>query len=367
MLLERDNIVAQLDRLAGESLIGRGSVAFVVGEAGIGKKNVLRAVAERLADRLRLLWWAYEDRSTAEALTLLRELSVVNGDALDHATDSGSRLAPRCSNAMIRAKILSTSSAMPSNCNLPEKLRRRSSGSNARWKSLPRPATGCARAMACAFSRAPLPQRGARPCRANWHASDRDAHSLRGNAEIALAYANLAHLAMLTDDTTEAVRWSERGIPIALQLARDDILATVFNNYGTAIQYENFDRGMDLLGMAIPNRSSLNCAHMENGTETPRFVSLALIVAERTWTESHACDDALALLESAAALASSTGSPWDRGTIWVWQRRLGASVSPPAGMTVGYAELASGDIAGAVAACQAHVMPFDKAMADHGR
>jgi len=93
MLLERDNIVAQLGRLAGESLTGRGSVAFVVGEAGIGKTSVLRAVAERLADRLRLLWSACEDLSTAEALTLLRELSVVNGDALDHATDSGSRLA----------------------------------------------------------------------------------------------------------------------------------------------------------------------------------------------------------------------------------------------------------------------------------
>jgi len=735
MLLERDDIVAQLDRLAGEALTGRGSVAFVVGEAGIGKTSVLRAVAERLADRLRLLWSACEDLSTAEALTLLRELSVVNGIALDHATDSGSRLAlfgdtlerlatfpsvlliedlhwaddgsidfvryigrriadlplmlivsSRNEDQGARGRLARAANDLPPTIRHRFDLARLSPvavGKMAAAKGLigsalhemtggnpllvfemlaaggkrsasiddivvgradglddearafldycaiiPRhvslqqieaervtdaaiaactetglllaDGTGLAfrheitrRAVEDALSpqrRAQLHRRelerldraSASAARRLHHAigagdrtrieelaplaaqqaSSLGAHREAANAwaallerddwdkdpfhferyafelhltgeiaraiewqqraleiraatgdrlrqgdglrflsrlrylngerslaeqtgmqatemltafaetpEIALAYANLAHLAMLTDDTTEAVRWSERAIPIARQLGRDDILATVFNNYGTAIQYENFDRGIDLLdqsialgrstrseehvaraytnkGWSLMQARRLNdalvvlnegvdyCrdrdldtwadymtgglaltqldlgqwdeaerlarlvvierdntqltrnpavralallririghgdpeplvaelrAHMENGAETPRFVSLALIFAERTWTEGRACDDALALLESAAALASSTGSPWDRSAIWAWQRRLGASVSPPAGMTVGYAALAGGDIAGAVAACQAHVMPFEEAM-----
>jgi DNA-binding CsgD family transcriptional regulator len=72
-----------------------------------------------------------------------------------------------------------------------------------------------------------------------------------GTAELALAYANLAHLAMLAEDAEEAVRWSEEAIPIAEALSRDDILATVLNNYGTAIQYRDPQRAFDMLDRSI--------------------------------------------------------------------------------------------------------------------
>lgn len=92
MLLERDHILDELDRFAAEAASGRGRISFIVGEAGIGKTSVLRASAERVGERLRPLWAACEDWSNAEALTLLRDLPILERDALDRARDGGSRL-----------------------------------------------------------------------------------------------------------------------------------------------------------------------------------------------------------------------------------------------------------------------------------
>jgi len=92
MLLERDHILDELDRLAAEAAGGRGRISFIVGEAGIGKTSVLRAAATRVGERLRPLWAACEDWSNAEALTLLRDLPILERDALQHAREGGSRL-----------------------------------------------------------------------------------------------------------------------------------------------------------------------------------------------------------------------------------------------------------------------------------
>lgn len=743
MLLERDDIVAQLDGLAGQALDGHGCVVFVVGEAGIGKTSVLRAIAERLgerlgerpAGRLRLLWSACEDLSTAEALTLLRDLTVVDGDALDRATDKGSRLtlfgdtlarlatvptvlliedlhwaddgsidfiryigrrvvdlplmlivSARNEDQAARSRLARAATDLPPTIRHRFDLERLSPVAVGRLAAargligsaihevtggnpllvaellaaggrrsasiddivvgradrlddaarafldycaiIPRrvsleqiddaavpdaviaacaetglllaDGTGLAfrheitrRAVEDALSplrRAQLHRRelarldraGASAARRLHHAigaGDRPrieelaplaaaqasrlgAHREAANAwaallereepagdprqfelyafelhvtgemaraiawqqralaihvetgdtlrqgdglrflsrlhylngergraeergaqaiamlagypttpELALAYANLAHLAMLADDATEAVRWSERALPIARRLGRDDILATVLNNYGTAIQYDDFDRGLDLLDQSIAlgrgsgseehvaraytnkcwslmqarhlgeavavqdegidycrerdletwldymtggqaltllglgrwdeaehlarsvvvDRSNTHLmrnpavralallrirrghddpdplvaelrAHMENGREAPRFASMALIVAERAWTDDAVPDDALALLDMAARLAASASSPWDRGALWSWQLRLGASVPPPAGLAGCHAALAAGDITAAAADCRAHAMPFDEAM-----
>jgi len=93
MLLERDAILEDLDRLAADTIAGRGQVVFVVGEAGIGKTSVLRAAAGRLGNRLRLMWAVCEDWSSAAALSVLRDLPLVDATALDNARSSGARLA----------------------------------------------------------------------------------------------------------------------------------------------------------------------------------------------------------------------------------------------------------------------------------
>ena len=91
MLLERDSILDSLDRLAVDAIAGHGRVVFVVGEAGIGKTSVLRAAAARMDGRLRLMWAVCEDWSTAEALTILRDLPVIDAAALDNAHVIGTR------------------------------------------------------------------------------------------------------------------------------------------------------------------------------------------------------------------------------------------------------------------------------------
>lgn len=292
-----------------------------------------------------------------------------------------------------------------------------------------------------------------------------------GTAELALAYANLAHLAMLAEDAEEAVRWSEKAIPIADALARDDILATIFNNYGTAIQYRDPERAFSLLersialglatgaqehvaraytnkcwmlmsarrhsealvaqqqGIAFCIEHDLDTwrdyiaggnaltlmdlgrygdaeewaspvladqhnshlirnpaaramaqfhirrgspaadalieelnSHMENGREGPRFTSLALIVAERCWTNGGEIGSALSLLGEAAALAQDNGSPWDRAALWYWSQALGQNSPPPSDMPEPYALSAAGDMTAAANAFEALAMPFEQAL-----
>jgi len=92
MLLERDHVLDELDQLAARAVAREGRIVFIVGEAGIGKTSVLRAAALRLQQRMRCLWAACEDLTATEALTLLRDLTIVDPDALDRANEGGSRM-----------------------------------------------------------------------------------------------------------------------------------------------------------------------------------------------------------------------------------------------------------------------------------
>ena len=52
--------------------------------------------------------------------------------------------------------------------------------------------------------------------------------------ELAMAYSNLAQLAMLADDVDHAVSWGERAIELAERLGQTEILVHALNNVGTA-------------------------------------------------------------------------------------------------------------------------------------
>src|SRR5215207_1260948 len=60
-LLERDDTLAVLERAVGDADAGRGSVALVTGEAGIGKTTLVRAFAAEAAGRARVLLSACDD------------------------------------------------------------------------------------------------------------------------------------------------------------------------------------------------------------------------------------------------------------------------------------------------------------------
>src|SRR5262245_904380 len=78
-LLERDAVLAELaDALAGAAR-GRGAVAAVSGEAGIGKTSVVHAFAALGAGAARVLWGACDDLAVARPLGPFRDMA--EGDA----------------------------------------------------------------------------------------------------------------------------------------------------------------------------------------------------------------------------------------------------------------------------------------------
>lgn len=95
MLLERQHEMDLLDRAMASALEGRGSMVFVVGEAGIGKTSLVSEFAAEsgVEGRVRILRTAFEDLSAPEAFAVLRDLDIVDQDAIDSASDGDSRLA----------------------------------------------------------------------------------------------------------------------------------------------------------------------------------------------------------------------------------------------------------------------------------
>lgn len=73
-LAERSALLEMLDDLVAEARAGRGGIVCLAGEAGVGKSALAEALAERVRDRVRVLWGACEDLSTPEALGPLYDL-----------------------------------------------------------------------------------------------------------------------------------------------------------------------------------------------------------------------------------------------------------------------------------------------------
>jgi ATP/maltotriose-dependent transcriptional regulator MalT len=81
-LLERDAELGVLLSAADELTAGRGSVALVLGEAGIGKTSLLRAFQEQVSDRVRLLIGACDDLLTPRTFGPLRDIAADTGGPL---------------------------------------------------------------------------------------------------------------------------------------------------------------------------------------------------------------------------------------------------------------------------------------------
>lgn len=84
-LLERDAELGILLSAADELTAGRGSVALVLGEAGIGKTTLLRAFQEQVSNRVRLLLGACDDLLTPRTFGPLRDIAADTGGPLGAA------------------------------------------------------------------------------------------------------------------------------------------------------------------------------------------------------------------------------------------------------------------------------------------
>ncbi len=79
MLLEREATLAALSHAVTEAAAGRGSVALVTGEAGIGKTSLIRAFAREAGERARILLSACDDLMAPRTLGPLRD-AALGGD-----------------------------------------------------------------------------------------------------------------------------------------------------------------------------------------------------------------------------------------------------------------------------------------------
>ena len=80
LLLERESQLRVLDAAADDAAAGRGSTALVTGEAGIGKTTLVRAFADRVASRARVLPAACDDLMAPRTLGPLHDAAAAAGD-----------------------------------------------------------------------------------------------------------------------------------------------------------------------------------------------------------------------------------------------------------------------------------------------
>ncbi len=75
--------------------------------------------------------------------------------------------------------------------------------------------------------------------------------TLPPDGRLAMAYSNRAHLAMLADNTAEAVRWGERAMVLAESLGDVETLVHALNNVGTALLTAQDEQGRSHLERSL--------------------------------------------------------------------------------------------------------------------
>ena len=81
-LLERDDLLAQLDARWTQARKGPGQLVFIEGEAGIGKTTVLRAFAASVRAHAPVYWGACEAMATPRPLGALDDIAIDSGGKL---------------------------------------------------------------------------------------------------------------------------------------------------------------------------------------------------------------------------------------------------------------------------------------------
>jgi predicted ATPase len=74
--LERDSFLQQLEAALQEATIGQGRVAFVSGEAGIGKTSLIDHFTRKHRESIRVLWGGCDSLFTPRPLGPLHDIAI---------------------------------------------------------------------------------------------------------------------------------------------------------------------------------------------------------------------------------------------------------------------------------------------------
>ena len=90
-LLERTAFVAQLRECLGDVIAGRGRLALVSGEAGVGKTALARHFCDGCRDEARVLWGACDALHTPRPLGPLLDVAATTGGRLQDVVEAGDK------------------------------------------------------------------------------------------------------------------------------------------------------------------------------------------------------------------------------------------------------------------------------------
>lgn len=91
MLIEREDALSDLDRLAHEAADGRGVISLIAGEAGIGKTSLMALMRERLSSSHEVLWGGCDALFTPRPLGPLHDMAFALGPDVQALLKKGAR------------------------------------------------------------------------------------------------------------------------------------------------------------------------------------------------------------------------------------------------------------------------------------
>jgi len=92
VLIERETSLQTLSDLAGQALLGKGSVALVSGEAGIGKTSLLEAFRSNAESDLKVIWGGCDALFTPRALGPVHDIADELGHEVRRGLASGAKV-----------------------------------------------------------------------------------------------------------------------------------------------------------------------------------------------------------------------------------------------------------------------------------
>jgi DNA-binding CsgD family transcriptional regulator/tetratricopeptide (TPR) repeat protein len=136
---------------------------------------------------------------------------------------------------------------------------------------------------------------------------------LGSTAELAMAYSNLAQLAMLADELDDAVVWGERAIALAEQLGDVDTLAHATNNVGSARLYAGHEGGLAQVERAL-------ALALENGFHEHAVRTYTILACDAVLSRNYAAAGA----RIAETLAFAAEHDIETFTLYIlgWRARL---------------------------------------------